>query len=50
MCIYNRKACVCIYICVEVVLVNILASQLGPLKQKFLAFPVAKTTTNFLVC
>ena len=30
MCIYNKKAHVCVYICVEVVLINVLASHLAP--------------------
>ena len=38
MCVYNKKACVCVW----VVLINILASQLGSPKQKFLAPPLSE--------
>ena len=44
MCIYNKKACVCVCVCEEggVVLINILVAQLGPSKQKFLVPPLNK--------
>ena len=38
MCVYNKKACVYVYL--GVVLINILELQLGPPKQKFLAPPL----------
>ena len=40
VCKYNKKVRACVYICVKVVLINILALQLGLSKQKFLAPPL----------
>ena len=36
MCIYNKKAHICVYICVEVVLINILTSHLAPKQNSWL--------------
>ena len=43
----SKLICVCVCVCVgRFVLINILVSQLGPSKLKFLASPLTKLTLN----
>ena len=48
-CVYIIKKQACICVCVEIVLLNILVSQLSPLKQKFLTPPLIPVILHPLI-